>query len=54
VLDHEGRTVETYQLSDGVASVPVPDRLATVEVLDADGDTLDVRAPLGRASLTGD
>jgi hypothetical protein len=54
VLDHEGRPVGEYQLVDGVAVVPVPEKLATVEVLDAGGDTLDARAPMGTADLSGD
>jgi hypothetical protein len=37
-----------------VAVVPMPDKLTTVEVLDAGGDTLDARAPMGMADLSGD
>jgi hypothetical protein len=53
-LDHDGTTLGEYPLADGVAVVDMPDSLATVEVLDAAGDTLDARAPMGIADLSGD
>jgi hypothetical protein len=54
-LDTEGRPVGTYQMTDGVAVVPAPENLqANVEVLDADGDTVDARAPMDHADLSGD
>ena len=54
MLDQEGRPLAEYALADGVLVVPMPDDLATVEVLDASGDTLDARAPMGIADLSGD
>jgi hypothetical protein len=53
-LDHEGRSVGDYPLVGGVAVVDMPDDVTTVEVLDASGDTLDARAPMGLADLSGD
>jgi hypothetical protein len=54
-LTAEGRPTGTYRLTDGVAVLPAPENLhATVEVLDAVGDTVDARAPMGYADLSGD
>jgi len=54
VLDAQGQVLGSNPMVDGVAVVPMPDNLATVEVLDASGDTLDARAPMGIADLSGD
>lgn len=54
VLDAQGQVLGSHPMVDGVAVVPVPDDLATVEVLDAGGGTLDARSPMGVANLSGD
>ncbi|TFV86120.1 hypothetical protein [Blastococcus sp. CT_GayMR16] len=54
LLDAQGQVLGSNPMVDGVAVVPMPDNLATVEVLGAGGDTLDARAPMGVADLTGD
>jgi hypothetical protein len=36
-----------------VAVVPAPTNLATVEVLDAEGDAVEDRSPMGHAPLGG-
>jgi hypothetical protein len=54
VLDAQGQVLGSNPMVDGVAVVPMPDNLATVEVLDAGGDALDARAPMGVADLSGD
>jgi hypothetical protein len=50
-LDASGGQLADYPLVDGVAVVPVPANLATVEVLDAAGDVVDQHAPMGHAPL---
>jgi hypothetical protein len=50
-LDADERVVAEYVLADGVAVAPVPPGLATVEVLDVDGTTVDHRAPMDVADL---
>jgi hypothetical protein len=54
VLDEQGQVLGSHPMVDGVAVVHMPDNLATVEVLDSGGDTLDARAPMGVADLSGD
>jgi hypothetical protein len=54
VVDVQGQVLGSHPMVDGVAVVPMPDNLATVEVLDSGGDTLDARAPMGVANLSGD
>jgi hypothetical protein len=54
VLDAQGQVLGSNPMVDGVAVVPMLDDLATVEVLDAGGDILDARAPMGVADLSGD
>jgi hypothetical protein len=54
VLDGQGQVLGSHPMVDGVAVVHMPDNLATVEVLDSGGDTLDARAPMGVADLSGD
>ena len=50
-LDADERVIAEYVLAGGVAVAPVPPRLSTVEVLDADGTTVDQRAPMDVADL---
>jgi hypothetical protein len=54
VLDAQGQVFGSHPMVDGVAVVPMPDDLATVEILDAGGHVLDARAPMGVANLSGD
>ena len=54
VLDVRGQVLGSHPMVDGVALVPMPDDLGTVEVLDAGGNTLDARARTGVADLSGD
>lgn len=54
VLDVQGQVLGSHPMVDGVAVVPMPDDLGTVEVLDAGGNILDTRAPMGVADLSGD
>jgi hypothetical protein len=54
VMDAQGQVLGSHPMVDGVAVVPMPDNLATVEVRDSGGDTLDARAPMGVANLSGD
>jgi|tagenome__1003787_1003787.scaffolds.fasta_scaffold20977875_3 hypothetical protein len=51
VLDEHGEAVGRYPLTDGVAVVPLPADLSTVEVLDSDGTVVYDRAPMGHAPL---
>lgn len=53
-LDEKGGPLGSFPLADGVAVVPVPENLATVEVFDADGEAVYDRAPMGHAPLGGD
>jgi hypothetical protein len=46
-LDARGELIRRYPLTDGVAVVPFPADLASVAVTDADGETIDERAPMG-------
>jgi hypothetical protein len=50
-LDAGGRPLADYPLVDGVAVVPVPANLTTVEVLDAHGDAVEDLVPMGHAPL---
>jgi hypothetical protein len=50
-LDAGGGPLADYPLVDGVAVVPVPANLATVEVLDAHGETVYDDPPMGHAPL---
>lgn len=52
--DKDGGPLGNVPLVDGVGVVPVPGDLATVEVRDADGDSVYDRAPMGHAPLGGD
>ena len=52
VLDAQGQVLGSHPMVDGVAVVPMPDDLGTVEVLDAGGNTLDARARMGVADLS--
>jgi hypothetical protein len=54
VTDVQGQVLGSHPMVDGVAVVPMPDDLGTVEVLDAGGVTLDARARMGVADLSGD
>jgi hypothetical protein len=50
-LDAGGGQLADYPLVDGVAVVPVPANLTTVEVLDAHGDAVEDLVPMGHAPL---
>ena len=50
-LDSTGAEITRIPLVDGVAVQPLPADLATVEVLDADGNPLDRREPLASSGL---
>jgi hypothetical protein len=54
VVDVQGRVLGSHPMVDGVAVVPMPDDLGTVEVLDGGGVTLDTQARMGVADLSGD
>ena len=54
VLDAQGQVLGSHPMLDGVAVEPMPDNLATVEVLEAGGEALDARAPMGVENLSGD
>jgi hypothetical protein len=54
LLDAQGQVLGSNPMVGGVAVVEMPDKLVTVEVLDAGGDTLDARAPMGIADLSAD
>ena len=47
-LDGSGSLLGEYPLTDGVVVVPTPVDLATVQVLGADGETIDERSPMGQ------
>ena len=53
-LDVAGQVLGSHPMADGVAVVPMPADLGTVEVLDAGGAILDTRARMGVARLSGD
>ena len=49
--DAGGEFLGGFPITDGVTVVPVPAGLDTVDVVDADGHSLDRRAPMGTADL---
>jgi hypothetical protein len=51
VLNEHGESVGRYPLTDGVAVVPLPADLFTVEVLGSDGTVVYDRPPMGHAPL---
>jgi len=51
LLDADGRSLGSYPLDDGVALVPVPGDVATVQVRDASGEIVHDDPPMGHATL---